>query len=93
MPAVDITVVVNITWIQPNGQQISTRFNTRTNGIDRVIDYPYMFNRAQLGRYACVATLIPLSSNSNLRQSSNSQQVAQVFTGKIQCTVSPNLIY
>jgi hypothetical protein len=80
--AIDITVMVNITWIQPNnGQQIS---DTTTNDIGITINnYSRTFDRAQLGRYACIATLIPLSSNSNLRRSISQQGVAQVFTGNI----------
>ena len=80
---VDVTVMVNITWTRPNGQQINTNNNIIANGNGRVIT-DYLFDRAQLGRYTCVAMLIPIPSNSNLRQSISQQGIAQVFTGKMQ---------
>ena len=82
IPAIDITVMVNITWTQPNGQKII--IVTNDTGRSRTVNYSYTFDTAQLGRYGCVAKLIPLSSNSNLQQSISSQQgSAQIITGKI----------
>ena len=83
--AVDIPVMVSIIWTQPNGQQISESDNTIVSsdtGRATTQSYPHTFNRAQLGRYTCVATLIPLPSNSDLRQSTSQQGIAQIFTGK-----------
>ena len=78
---VDVTVMVNIMWTGSNGQQIHTNNIMIDN--ERTLNYPLLFNRTQLGRYACVAMLTPLPSNSNLRQSISQQGIAQVFTGKM----------
>lgn len=89
MPStVDATVMVNITWTRPNGQQIN---NIIVNENGRIITN-YLFDRAQLGRYTCVAMLIPLSSNSYLRQSISQEGIAQVFTGKVQYNSCSNCI-